>query len=52
MSDGLDLFGAIFSFDVDAWGRIFVFDHQAQEVRVFDSDSGDGRGAGAGHQEP
>ena len=37
MSEGPDLFGAVFSFDVDAWGRIFVLDHQAQEVRIFDS---------------
>ena len=36
-SDGPDLFGAILSFDVDAWGRIFVLDDQAQEVRIFDS---------------
>ncbi|MCY4399399.1 MAG: 6-bladed beta-propeller [Gemmatimonadetes bacterium] len=36
-SEGPDLFGAVFSFDVDAWGRIFVLDHQAQEVRIFDS---------------
>ena len=38
MSEGPDLFGGIYSFDVDAWGRIFVLDDQAQEVRVFDSD--------------
>ena len=38
MSEGPDLFGSILSFDVDAWGRIFVLDNQAQEVRVFDSD--------------
>lgn len=38
MSEGPDLFGGIYSFDVDAWGRIFVLDEQAQEVRVFDSD--------------
>ena len=38
MSEGPDLFGAVYSFDVDAWGRIFVLDDQAQEVRVFDSD--------------
>ena len=37
MSEGPDLFGAVFSFDVDASGRIFVLDHQAQEVRIFDS---------------
>ena len=37
LSEGPDLFGAVFSFDVDAWGRIFVLDHQAQEVRIFDS---------------
>ena len=37
MSEGPDLFGAVYSFDVDAWGRIFVLDDQAQEVRVFDS---------------
>ena len=38
MSEGPDLFGAIYSFDVDAWGRILVLDDQAQEVRIFDSD--------------
>ena len=37
-SDGPDLFGLVYSFDVDAWGRIFVLDDQAQEVRVFDRD--------------
>jgi len=37
MSEGPDLFGAIYSFDVDAWGRIFVLDDHAQEVRIFDS---------------
>lgn len=38
MSEGPDLFGSIWSFDVDAWGRIFILDDQAQEVRVFDSE--------------
>ena len=38
MSEGPDLFGGVYSFDVDAWGRIFVLDDQAQEVRIFDSD--------------
>ena len=38
MSEGPDLFGEVLSFDVDAWGRIFVLDGSAQEVRVFDSD--------------
>ena len=37
MSEGPDLFGANYSFDVDALGRIFVLDNQAQEVRIFDS---------------
>ena len=37
MSEGPDLFGNIRSFDVDAWGRIFVLDGQAQEIRLFDS---------------
>ena len=37
MSEGPDLFGGVYSFDVDAWGRIFVLDDHAQEVRVFDS---------------
>ena len=37
MSEGPALFGAIYSFDVDAWGRIFVLDSQAEEVRIFDS---------------
>ena len=53
MSEGPDLFGAVFSFDVDAWGRIFVLDHQAQEVRIFDSEGNfvrtvGGRGMGPG----
>lgn len=53
MSEGPDLFGAIFSFDVDAWGRIFVLDHQAQEVRIFDSEGNfvrtvGGKGEGPG----
>ena len=38
MSEGPDLFGAVYSFEVDAWGRIFVLDDHAQEVRVFDPD--------------
>ena len=38
MSEGPDLFGDVLSFDVDAWGRIFVLDDQAQEVRIFDSE--------------
>ena len=38
MSEGPALFGGIYSFDVDAWGRIFVLDNQAQEVRIFDSE--------------
>ncbi len=38
ISEGPDLFGGIYSFDVDAWGRIFVLDDQAQEVRIFDSE--------------
>ncbi len=38
MSEGPDLFGGIYSFDADAWGRIFVLDDQAQEVRIFDSE--------------
>ncbi|MDE2872414.1 MAG: 6-bladed beta-propeller [Gemmatimonadota bacterium] len=38
MSEGPDLFGAVLSFDVDAWGRFFVLDDHAQEVRLFDSD--------------
>ena len=38
MSDGPDLFGGIYSFDVDGWGRIFVLDDQAQKVRIFDSE--------------
>ena len=38
MSDGPDLFGGVYSFDVDGWGRIFVLDDQAQEVRIFDSE--------------
>ena len=38
MGDGPDLFGRIFAFAVDAWGRIFVLDAQAQEIRLFDSE--------------
>ena len=37
MSDGPDLFGDIRAFDVDAWGRMFILDGQAQEIRLFDS---------------
>ena len=32
---GPELFGDIRSFDVDAWGRVFVLDGHAQEVRIF-----------------
>ena len=53
LSEGPELFGAIYSFDVDAWGRIFVLDDQAQEIRIFDSDAAfvrtvGGRGEGPG----
>ena len=34
--DGPDLFANVRDFDVDAWGRVFVLDGQAQEVRIFD----------------
>ena len=37
-TDGPDLFGGIRSFDIDAWGRIFILDGQAQEIRLFDSE--------------
>lgn len=50
---GPDLFGEIRSFDVDAWGRVFVLDGSAQEVRVFDREgvflrTVGGRGEGPG----
>ncbi|MYH52566.1 MAG: 6-bladed beta-propeller [Gemmatimonadetes bacterium] len=53
LSEGPDLFGAVYSFDVDAWGRIFVLDDQAQEVRIFDAGGAfvrtvGGRGEGPG----
>ena len=52
-SDGPDLFGLVYSFDVDAWGRILVLDDQAQEVRVFDREGAfvrtvGGKGEGPG----
>ena len=38
MSDGPDLFGNIRAFDVDGWGRMFILDGQAQEIRLFESE--------------
>jgi len=35
---GPDMFGQIVDFEVDAYGRFWVFEGQAQELRVFDSD--------------
>lgn len=35
---GPDMFGSIVDFDVDAYGRFWVFEGQAQELRVFDRD--------------
>lgn len=35
--DGPDLFGMISDAKIDAQGNVVVFDHQAQELRVFDS---------------
>lgn len=35
--DGPDVFGRVSSFDVDPLGRIWVFEGQAQELRVFGS---------------
>ena len=51
--DGPDAFGQITGLDVDAWGRLYVLERQAQEVRVFDHDGGHVRtmgrkGAGPG----
>ena len=37
-SGGPELFGNIGSFDVDAQGRAFILDDQAQEIRIFDSE--------------
>lgn len=34
---GPELFGSISALEVDALGRIYVFESQAQEIRVFDS---------------
>ena len=56
MAEGPDLFGRIYSFDVDAWGRIFILDAQAQEVRVFDASGAfvrtiGGRGEGPGEMQ-
>jgi len=36
--DGPDLFGRVGDFEVDASGRIYVFDSQAQELRIFGVD--------------
>lgn len=52
MSEGPDLFGSIMSFDVDAWGRVFVLDNQAQEVRIFDSDGSFVRAVGGKGEGP
>ena len=35
---GPDMFGAITDFEVDRYGRFWVFEGQAQELRVFDAD--------------
>lgn len=37
-SDGPDMFGAISDFETDAGGRLWVFEGQAQEIRVFAAD--------------
>ena len=37
-SGGPELFGNIGSFDIDAQGRAFILDDQAQEIRIFDSE--------------
>ena len=36
-TDGPELFGRIGSLDVDAQGRVYVLDDQANEVRIFDA---------------
>jgi hypothetical protein len=38
--EGPDMFGAITDFEVDAYGRFWIFEGQAQELRVFDSQGG------------
>lgn len=38
--DGPDLFGRIIMLDVDAEGRVYVLEGQAQEIRVFDRSGG------------
>lgn len=38
--EGPDMFGAITDFDVDSYGRLWVFEGQAQELRVFDPQGG------------
>lgn len=38
MDEGPEMFGAVTSVAVDASGRIYVLDGQAQEIRVFDRD--------------
>ncbi len=35
---GPDMFGALTDFEVDRYGRFWLFEGQAQEIRVFDSD--------------
>jgi len=35
--EGPDMFGGITDFDVDAYGRFWIFEGQAQELRVFDA---------------
>ncbi|HEX2095717.1 MAG TPA: 6-bladed beta-propeller [Longimicrobiaceae bacterium] len=54
--EGADVFAAPSSLEVDAWGRIFVLDQQAREVRIFDARgrhvrSFGRRGAGPGELE-
>lgn len=56
MAEGPDLFGRICAFDLDAWGRIFILDAQAQEIRVFDASGAfvrtiGGRGDGPGEMQ-
>ncbi len=43
---GPDMFGAITDFEVDEYGRFWVFEGQAQEIRVFDATGGHVRTVG------
>ncbi len=52
LDSGPELFGNISDIDVDAAGRVYVFDRQAQDVRLFDADGSYVRTIGGAGQGP